>query len=124
MPIVEQFGADLAWGASFERDVRLAQVIGTGSYGTVHEGEFDSQVVAVKAMRKGGARNRTTMARFKREAAILESLDGVPQVAQLLAKFETPRFVYLVLEKAHGECLSSFVQVRDMSVGSIISWYP
>lgn len=109
---VEELGAELAWPASFQEQVSLSHVLGTGSYGTVHEGQFDGQVVAVKAMRKGGARNRTTLARFKREASILASLDGVTQVAQLLAKFETPRFVYLVLEKAHGECLSTFVRVR------------
>ncbi len=101
-------GTELAWGEL--RDVRLGKVIGTGSYGTVHEGEFLSKTVAVKSMRKGGARSR--IARFQREAAILETLD-VPQlpIARLLAKFETPRFVYLVLEKAEGECLSSFVRV-------------
>lgn len=115
---VEELGAELAWPATFEQ-VQLRDVLGTGSYGTVHEGEFAGQTVAVKAMRKGG-RNRATLARLKREASILESLDAVPQVAQLLAKFETPRFVYLVLEKAHGECLSSFVRVRGLQ--RLILW--
>lgn len=113
---VPELGADLAWPATFQQ-VRLSDVLGTGSYGTVHSGEYDGQVVAVKAMRKG-ARNRATLARVQREASILERLDAVPQVAQLLAKFETPRFVYLVLEKAHGECLSSFVRVRGCNDSS------
>jgi serine/threonine protein kinase len=88
-------------------------VLTQGTFGVVHAAieKRSGKVCAVKGMRKS-PRKRHALTRLAREATILELLDGCPQVPRLLAKYETARFAYLVMEKAEGECLSSFVRVR------------
>lgn len=118
-PAASDFGPQLGWPARLEDDFTIGKLLGSGTFGVVHAATHKrsaSDTYAVKVLRKGGPRSRVadTLARVSREVEVLEALQGCAQVARLVAKYESARFVYLVLERCHGP---SMMQVMKDPAG-------
>src|SRR5262245_21529832 len=89
-------------GSGFVIDKEL----GSGAMGTVYRAKHTKtgRRVAIKMMSPAGGSGDTGMARFKREAAILEQLNH-PNIARFLANGRYGRNPFYAMEYCEGESL-------------------
>ncbi len=108
-------------GSVLDGRFRLVASLGTGSMGRVlraidcHTG----QEVALKLLHRERARDPEALERFRREAAILESI-GHPAIVRVISMGQTDETPWLAMELLHGETLEDRLKRGPLGVKEIV----
>ena len=92
--------------SDFGTELVLQEVLGSGSFGAVHAGDWRGRGVAVKMMHN--VTGNTDLQAFRKEINVLEKLRH-PRIVALVGACFTPPNVCLVQELATGGSLYSFI---------------
>ncbi|WP_169791419.1 serine/threonine-protein kinase [Sandaracinus amylolyticus] len=111
----------LAAGSFFADRFRVGPPLGAGAMGRVVQAHdlVSGHDVALKVLHRERARDAETLERFRREAAILESI-GHPAIVRVLAMGEAFAMPWLALELLHGETLKQRLRRGPMHPHEIV----
>jgi serine/threonine-protein kinase len=108
-------------GSVLDSRFRLVGPLGTGSMGRVLRA-IDSQTgdeVALKLLHRERARDPEALERFRREAAILESI-GHPAIVRVISMGQADGTPWLAMELLHGETLEDRLKRGPLGMKEIV----
>eukprot|EP00775_Hariotina_reticulata_P011054 gene11054-11209_t len=106
-------GAQLGWNIGFSNKFSLGQVLGSGSFGTVHVAfhKLTGSSYAVKVLRKC-SKHGMQLEAIKREVATWQQAQGSRYVARIEGLYEDDDHAYILQELCAGGNLKSFLDAN------------
>eukprot|EP00882_Tetradesmus_deserticola_P004978 GHRQ01005247.1.p1 GENE.GHRQ01005247.1~~GHRQ01005247.1.p1 ORF type:complete len:460 (+),score=164.08 GHRQ01005247.1:657-2036(+) len=104
----------LGWTAGFSSRFAVGQLLGRGSYGTVHEAvhRVTGTCYAVKVLKKGGSHGGLQLEAISREVSTWLQAQGSKFVARLEGLYEDEDHAYLVQELCAGGDLKTLLDAN------------
>ncbi|KAF6252390.1 kinase-like domain-containing protein [Scenedesmus sp. NREL 46B-D3] len=104
----------LGWNAGFTNKFAVGQVLGRGSFGTVHEAvhKMTGNCYAVKVLKKAGSHGGMQLDAISREVSTWVQAQGSKFVAKLEGLYEDEEHAYIVQELCAGGDLKTLLDAN------------